>query len=80
MILNDEFEFYISTDQITDIRDFNEVTPQAASVWEDVTIYSENTAIAIGEGVLVKGVSKGDTYIVVKTRGNMASAYHVIVE
>ena len=56
------------------------VTPQAASVWDDVTIYSENTAIAVGEGVLVKGVAKGDTYVVVKTRGNMASAYHVIVE
>lgn len=55
-------------------------TPSAAGVWDDVTIYSENTAVAVGEGILVKGVSKGDTYIVVKTRGNMASAYHVIVE
>lgn len=56
------------------------VTPTAATVWNDVTIYSENTAIAVGEGMLVKGIAPGETYVLIKTRGSMTAAYRVIVE
>lgn len=38
-------------------------TPQEATSWGKGTIYSENNTVAVGEGILVKGVSPGETYI-----------------
>ncbi len=55
-------------------------TPQAAQIWPNVTIYSQNTAIAVGEGSCVKGVAKGETYIVVQGVTGSQEAYCVIVE
>ena len=57
------------------------ITPQPAQVWGDVTIYSQNTAIAIGDGLVVKGIAKGETYIVVQSnKTGMSQAFYVIVE
>lgn len=55
-------------------------TPWGAIAWSNATIYSENTAIAIGEGTLVKGIAKGETYIILATPQGSAQAYRVIVE
>lgn len=55
-------------------------TPSAAITWTDCTIYSQDTAIAIGEGPLVKGVAKGETYIVVAVSERMCQPYYIIVE
>ncbi len=55
-------------------------TPSAASVWGDVTIYSQDTSIAIGEGILVKGVSRGETYILIESAVGSTTAYYIIVE
>lgn len=54
--------------------------PQAASVWGDVKIYSQNTDIVVGEDCLVKGVSKGETYVIVESGTGSAVAYYVVVE
>ena len=56
------------------------VTPSAASVWGNVTIYSQDTSIAVGEGILVKGIAKGETYIVVESAVGSSSVYYIIVE
>ncbi len=52
------------------------------TAWPDIVIYSQDTGIAVGEGLLIKGVSKGTTYIVVTPEGanKVGSAYYVIVE
>lgn len=55
-------------------------TPGASIAWTNVTVYSQNTNIAIGEGKMVKGVAPGETYVIVDTNGMMGSAYRVIVE
>lgn len=56
-------------------------TPPAAIVWSNIVIYSQDTSIAIGEGSVVKGVSPGETYIIVETEGGRGTAaYRVIVE
>lgn len=55
-------------------------TPSAAAIWPDVVIYSQNTGVAAAEGILVKGVAKGETYIFVESMGMNGSAYLVIVE
>lgn len=55
-------------------------TPGAAGVWSNVKIYSQNTNIAVGEPPLVKGVSKGETYVIVEAATGMADAYYIIVE
>ncbi len=56
------------------------VTPPPANIWTGIKIYSQNTNIAIGEGVLVKGVSPGTTYIIVEEKLGLTSAFRVIVE
>ena len=58
-------------------------TLSAAQMWQNVgpvTIYSEDTSIAVGESPMVKGVSKGTTYVVVESFIGGASAYCVVVE
>ena len=61
-----------------DVGDY--VTPYAAMSWQDCRIYSQNTNIAIGEGNLVKGVSKGETYVVVESELGATAGYVIIVE
>lgn len=56
------------------------ITPSAASTWKNVNIYSENANIAVGEGLMVKGVSSGETYVIVESYLGSTSAYYVIVE
>ena len=58
------------------------VTPSAAMTWSNCVIYSQDTNIAVGDGRVVKGVSKGKTYVVVVPYegSNLAQAYYVIVE
>ncbi len=56
------------------------VTPQSAATWKKVKIYSQDTAVAVGEGLLVKGVSVGNTFVLVEGPGGITSAYYVIVE
>ena len=56
------------------------VTPPPATVWSDIKIYSQDTSIAVGEDLLVKGVSPGTTYIIVESRLGISSAFRVIVE
>lgn len=55
-------------------------TPQAAQVWPEVIIYSQDTTVAIGEGPVVKGVAPGETFVIVAAPSGMTSAYYVIVE
>lgn len=58
-------------------------TLSAAQMWQNVgpvTIYSEDTSIAVGESPLVKGVSKGTTFVVVESSLGSASSYCVVVE
>lgn len=47
--------------------------------WPDAVVYSEDSTIAIGEGALVKGVSVGETYVVISPTENMGVAYYIIV-
>ena len=54
-------------------------TTQASSVWQDCTIYSKDSRIAIGEGLLINGVSVGDTYVLVVSDTGSTTAYHVTV-
>ncbi len=56
------------------------ITPSAASVWKQVTIYSQNTSVAVADGLTVKGVSQGETYIIVEAYLGSTTAYYVIVE
>ena len=56
------------------------VTPPLAMTWENATFYSENTAIAIGEGMLVKGVSPGTTYLLIESEYGTTLVYRVIVQ
>ncbi|MBQ1186346.1 MAG: hypothetical protein IIX54_01480 [Clostridia bacterium] len=56
------------------------ITPPPALVWDNVTIYSQDTSIAIGEGSLVRGVSAGTTYIIVESELGSASAFCVVVK
>lgn len=55
-------------------------TPMAASTWSNATIYSQDTGIAVGEGLTVKGVAKGETYVIVESKEGSTVAYYVIVE
>ena len=55
-------------------------TPMAADTWENATIYSQDTGIAVGEGLTVKGVAKGETYVIVESKQGSTLAYYVIVE
>ena len=55
-------------------------TPGAAMVWPNITIYSTDTTVAVGEGKLVKGVAKGEAFIIVDSQGMSGTAYYVIVE
>lgn len=52
-----------------------------ASTWGKGTIYSADTSIAVGgdDGVLVYGVSPGETYIVFKSKLGSTQAYRVVV-
>ena len=56
------------------------VAPLATQVWTSATIYSQDTSIAVGEGTSVKGVSKGETYVIVEATLGIAQVYYVIVE
>ncbi|MBQ5910676.1 MAG: hypothetical protein IIW94_01540 [Clostridia bacterium] len=56
------------------------ITPPPALVWDNVTIYSQNTNIAVGENGLVKGVSPGTTYIIVESELGSSSAFCVVVK
>ena len=56
------------------------VVPFAAQVWTNATVYSQDTSIAVGEGTSIKGVSKGETYIILEATLGIAQAYYVIVE
>ncbi len=53
-------------------------TPQEATTWGQGTIYSENNTVAVGEGILVKGVSPGETYITY-VHNSLCTVYRVIV-
>lgn len=55
-------------------------TPPAATVWTNCKVLSQNTAVAIGEGCMVKGVAKGETYIVLIGGTGISQVYRVIVE
>ena len=53
------------------------------TVWNNgVTVYSADTGIAIGTGTssIVKGVSVGATYVVLRTSLGSVAAYRVLVE
>lgn len=56
------------------------ITPPPALVWDNVTIYSQDTSIAVGENGLVKGVSPGTTYIIVESELGSSSAFCVVVK
>ena len=48
--------------------------------WADCTFYSQNTDIAVGNGELIYGKSKGITYVVMKAKTGQMSVCRVIVE
>lgn len=56
------------------------VAPPSSSVWLNGTIYSEDTSIAVGEDTLVKGISKGETYIIYESKLGTTAAYRVVVK
>lgn len=56
------------------------VTPMAASVWGNCTIYSQDTTIAKADGAIIEGISKGTVYVVVENPVGMTDVYMVIVE
>ncbi|MBQ7800292.1 MAG: hypothetical protein IJ370_07340 [Oscillospiraceae bacterium] len=56
------------------------VSPPPASVWDGLTIYSQNTDVAVAEGNVVKGVSRGTTYIIVESKNGTTAAFCVVVE
>jgi hypothetical protein len=55
------------------------ITPQAAAVWGDCEIFSQNTDIAKAQGIIVEGISKGETYIVVEASTGMSQVFMVVV-
>lgn len=55
-------------------------TPMAASIWAGSAIYSENTAVAVGENGMVVGIAKGETHVVVVSPQGSTQIYKVIVE
>lgn len=58
-------------------------TLSAAQMWQNagpITIYSGDTSIAVGESPMVKGISKGTTFVVVESFLGSATAYCVVVE
>lgn len=55
------------------------VTPQAATVWTDCEIFSQNTAIAKATGSIVQGIARGETYIVVEGSTGISQVYKVVV-
>lgn len=56
--------------------------PDGATVWTNGVIYSGDTSIAAVDGKIIKGVSKGETYVVfAASKGSsIAHVYKVIVE
>lgn len=65
------------------VREGGYISLPAATMWQnagEVYIYSEDTSIAVGESPLVKGVSKGTTYVVVESSLGSSTAYCVVVE
>lgn len=62
------------------VRVGEHAAPMGASVWENANIYSQDTAIAVGDGGEVLGVSPGETYIIMESSmGGLGVAYRVIV-
>ena len=55
------------------------ITPQAAAVWSDCEIFSQNTNIAKAQGIVIEGISKGETYVVVEAATGMSQVFMVVV-
>ena len=51
-----------------------------STAWNNYVLYSEDTSIAIPEGTLIKGVSPGETYVVMAVSKDMTQVYYIIVE
>ena len=62
------------------VRVGEKVTPMSAMTWSGCTILSENTSVARGNGSVVEGVSKGETYVVVVSPQGSTQVHKVIVE
>lgn len=56
-----------------------EFTPSLLSIWPNCTIYSQNTAIATATGIVITGVSPGDTYMVAVTPTGSFMVFHIVV-
>lgn len=50
------------------------------SAWLNSTLYSQDTGIALAEGMIITGVSKGTTYVVVESSLGLRQVYKIIVE
>ena len=42
--------------------------------------YSQNTEVAAADGVVVKGIAPGETYVVIASSRNATQVYYIIVE
>lgn len=52
--------------------------PREAATWRNGVIYSQNTDVAMPEGLIVHGVAVGETYIIYESNG-LVSAYRILV-
>ncbi len=69
----------LSTRTVT-VKEGSLVSLPCSLAWKNIKIYSEDTTIAVGEGTLVKGVSKGTTYIIAQSKTGTTTSYCIIVE
>lgn len=50
-----------------------------STAWQDYTILSQNTAVAVADGKIICGVSQGTTYVVVVSSLGLRTVYKVVV-
>ncbi len=62
-----------------EIKVGEKITPPPAAIWEDCEIFSQNTAVAKAQGIVIEGISKGETYVVVEAATGMSQVFMVVV-
>lgn len=69
----------LSTKTVT-VKEGGLASLPCALAWSNIEIYSENTAIAVGEGSLIRGVKKGTTFVIAQSQYGTTASYRIIVE
>ncbi|MBR3836865.1 MAG: toll/interleukin-1 receptor domain-containing protein [Clostridia bacterium] len=55
------------------------VTPTSAQVWGNCTLYSENTAVAVCEGAVIRGVAPGRVHVLVESSTGSTQVHLICV-